>query len=81
MCGWGCAEEDDEPARDASPLDAAPVDAAPDADTRPQCMLVEVGGGPCCDLRASDGSAARGICRDGSCMNSRWSQESDYCAE
>jgi hypothetical protein len=80
-CGGDEDDNDDdvpEPPMDAAVMDAAP---APDADTRPQCMLPEVGPGPCCDLRNPDGSSARGICRDGSCMNSRWSQVSEYCAE
>ncbi|MCB9540087.1 MAG: hypothetical protein H6704_28060 [Myxococcales bacterium] len=83
----GCAEDADDGAPPDGATDAAAADATPDADlradadTRPMCDLAGVGMGLCCDIRAPDGSSARGVCREGRCVNSRFGVDSAYCAE
>ncbi len=84
----GCDDGDDGggPADGAADATAA-ADATPDADlradadTRPMCDLAGVGMGLCCDIRGADGSSARGVCREGRCVNSRFGVDSAYCAE
>lgn len=87
LASAGCDDDDDggsaDAAADAADLADAVVDAdlRADADRRPMCDLAGVGMGLCCDIRAPDGSSARGVCRDGRCVNSRFGVDSDYCAE
>ncbi len=87
LASAACDDGDDGGVADAAAMDvAAALDGAldadlrADADRRPMCDLAGVGMGLCCDIRAPDGSSARGVCRDGRCVNSRFGVDSEYCA-